>query len=320
MFTTSEIFHSFSPFFSLPPIPSSFPSLGRLPMRFPDYFPTLFCLLLGSLLMPSQAALGLQSTPIGPSIFSLLPAQRPLISHTQIDTVGITFRDSLTTTDYLLDGSLRVAAWRIQLLERTPYQLTLMSQNLDSFLYVTSPISSFRDESSFATTADPNADSPTHICFTPLVTANYIVVVSAFDDATGPYDLHITRDCNDASDDLLNLQIPTDHRLPVGYEVESHLTSTDAQWDDKPIEGWLLQLAADDSLSITVDSDAFDPYLIVIDSTGQRMDDDDGGPGLSARLVLSSSVRRNYRILVTSYSGGIGSFRIAVLRFRRFLH
>ena len=286
------------------------------PARHPRHSPFSLWVLFASLFLPPQATLALQATPgVGPSIFSLLPAERPLIRHSDI-AAGLTVPGDLTASNYVLATEARFAAYRVELLADTAYHLTLNSP-FDSFLLIASPAPSLVDASTL-----PNIDERgTDFCFVPPATANYIVVVGATYDDTGSFTFRLTRGCNDTPADLhgvlSTLDIPANHRLSVGFEMEGQLTPNAPQWDDKPVQGWLLSAFAGDTIAITLTSDAFDPFLAVIDPTGQLVADDDGGPGLNARVVLAAPIQGSYRIFVTSFSGGTGSFRIAVLRFRQ---
>jgi hypothetical protein len=64
---------------------------------------------------------------------------------------------------------------------------------------------------------------------------------------------------------------------------------------------------------ITLDSDDFDAYLRVESPTGQTLaEDDDSGGNLNARIVFRPHQAGLYRIIATSFDGGMGRFRLKV--------
>ena len=57
----------------------------------------------------------------------------------------------------------------------------------------------------------------------------------------------------------------------------------------------------------------YDPYLRVEDPLGNnRAQNDDGGVGLNSRMVFRPETTGNYRIIITSFSGGLGTYTLTV--------
>ncbi|MEO1131652.1 MAG: hypothetical protein AAFX40_02985, partial [Cyanobacteria bacterium J06639_1] len=59
-----------------------------------------------------------------------------------------------------------------------------------------------------------------------------------------------------------------------------------------------------DSVTATLDSSTFDPYLLLIDAAANLiiLEDDDGGGGLNSQLAFTVAADTDYRIGVTSYA------------------
>jgi len=65
---------------------------------------------------------------------------------------------------------------------------------------------------------------------------------------------------------------------------------------------------------ITLDSNQFDAYLIILDDSGREIAcDDDSGGNLNARIVLSAPYTGTYQIVATTYrQGETGRYRLHV--------
>jgi len=60
---------------------------------------------------------------------------------------------------------------------------------------------------------------------------------------------------------------------------------------------------------------AFDTYLRLEDATGKQIAaDDDGGGGLNSRMILNIPANGVYRVVSTSFSGGMGAFTLTILQ------
>jgi hypothetical protein len=63
----------------------------------------------------------------------------------------------------------------------------------------------------------------------------------------------------------------------------------------------------------TPDQLSLDPYLVLTDAAGTKLDqDDDGGGDLNARIVFRAEKSGTYRIVATSYNLGNGGFTLTV--------
>ena len=106
-----------------------------------------------------------------------------------------------------------------------------------------------------------------------------------------------------------------DRVLWAGDQAQGALTTRDAV----ALEGgqfldvFYFYGVAGDVVTIDLTSEAFDPFLILEDATGERMaEDDDGGDGWSARLVVEVPMTGDYSIGVTSFERAVGSYRLRV--------
>jgi hypothetical protein len=74
-----------------------------------------------------------------------------------------------------------------------------------------------------------------------------------------------------------------------------------------------IPMEAGRSYVISLNSTAFDPYLILKSPTGQVIaEDDDSGGNLNARIVFRAAQTGVFRAVVTSYDGKLGSFQLIV--------
>ncbi len=84
------------------------------------------------------------------------------------------------------------------------------------------------------------------------------------------------------------------------------------RWGHAYYEEWAVSAASGQRIVITMESDEFDPYLIVLSDDGLEVaSDDDGGEGLNARLEFRAPATGTYTILATTAAvGQTGRYRI----------
>jgi hypothetical protein len=107
---------------------------------------------------------------------------------------------------------------------------------------------------------------------------------------------------------------PVSSSPPSGQTLWGRLDPADRRLDSGEFyEEFTVEVWPGQRLSIHLDSDDFDPYLIVIDPSGHQFDDDDSGSGLNSSLDVSVSSGGTLRILATSYSEGeMGAYALRV--------
>lgn len=94
-------------------------------------------------------------------------------------------------------------------------------------------------------------------------------------------------------------------------ELDGTITPDDLvlQQDNSNYDLYEVGLEAGDALELTMTSEAFDTYLLVVDSNGERaaFNDDDaslGGNGTNSRLTYVAARRGRYAIYANSYQAG----------------
>jgi hypothetical protein len=107
---------------------------------------------------------------------------------------------------------------------------------------------------------------------------------------------------------------PVSSSPPQGQTLWGRLDPADRRLESGEFyEEFTVEVRPGQRLSIHLDSDDFDPYLIAIDPSGHRQIDDDSGSGLNSALDLSVSSGGTLRILATSFSEGeMGAYALRV--------
>ena len=90
----------------------------------------------------------------------------------------------------------------------------------------------------------------------------------------------------------------------------------DPQRKGRRIRSYTIKLAADEQVTIELDSTEFDAYLRLEDSAGNKIaEDDDSGGDTNAKIVFRAPREGTYRIVVTSFDPGMtGAFTLNVRR------
>ena len=96
---------------------------------------------------------------------------------------------------------------------------------------------------------------------------------------------------------------PVAGMIRPGETVEGELTVDDPMFtgDSTYFQRWILPLAAGETVTIDLESDAFDAYLLLARGREQHFaENDDGGGGCTARLVFTAGDDRPIRIVVNT--------------------
>ena len=90
----------------------------------------------------------------------------------------------------------------------------------------------------------------------------------------------------------------------------------DPQRKGRRIKSYTVKLAADEQITIELDSTEFDAYLRLEDAAGKKIaEDDDSGGDTNAKIVFRAPKEGTYRIVVTTYDPGMtGAFTLNVRR------
>ena len=102
--------------------------------------------------------------------------------------------------------------------------------------------------------------------------------------------------------------------IPVGGTVSGVLAAGDRQLTTGEFyDEWTFLVSAGQAYSVRMASTNFDAYVIVIDPTGQQMDNDDFGGVTDAGIDLVAAARGTMRAMATTYaSGAYGSYTLSV--------
>ena len=214
--------------------------------------------------------------------------------------------------------------WRLAGVAGESVTIDLRSEFYDSFLYLIGP----GLEDGFAEDDDSGGGCDARISVQLSETAIYHIY-AAYIDWVGlgeAYRLSVMssaaalRDgtCEEARQRtfLATLPMEEDRRIAVGDEIEGQLTDEDRYGYEGPMQLWSVEAAADESLVAELESDDFDAYLIVLGPDDYQDSNDDGGFATNARLGFDAGISGVYRIVVVSYDGNTGGFRLRVVRSR----
>lgn len=127
-----------------------------------------------------------------------------------------------------------------------------------------------------------------------------VLVVGACDD--NPFGLDDFEGCNEV------------RRIQLPATVDGDLTGSDCRLrdDGTPVDYYTFTLNSTQTVTIDMESDEVDSYLILFDEDGFEIDaDDDGGFGLDASLVTRLSAGR-YVVAANTFEGERGFYRLYV--------
>ena len=83
--------------------------------------------------------------------------------------------------------------------------------------------------------------------------------------------------------------------------------------DETYYDAYILPVTAGVQYTIGLDSDDFDPYLIVQNhTTGKTSQDDDGGTGANSLLSLTTETDGFVVVIVNSYKEGAGDYSLTI--------
>ncbi|HWK89546.1 MAG TPA: Ig-like domain-containing protein [Longimicrobium sp.] len=78
------------------------------------------------------------------------------------------------------------------------------------------------------------------------------------------------------------------------------------------IEAYYVEVMAGQTLTVTLASSAFDPWLAVVDAGGTVVQDDNGGGGTTARVSVTSPTRQWYRVEAVARENAYGAYTLTV--------
>ena len=129
--------------------------------------------------------------------------------------------------------------------------------------------------------------------------------------------------CVFADPPLENQGFPTPHEPPSTIpsdpyttvrllNIRGRLSSADNTYsDDTFYDSYTFQARRGDHLTITMESNSIDPYLLLFDAAGNKIAwNDDFGSGTNAKIRTSISTSGTYRVVANSYRPSTGSYTL----------
>jgi len=136
------------------------------------------------------------------------------------------------------------------------------------------------------------------------ITGTYTIVASSFAADTGSYELLLRE---------YRAQPIAYLELAPSRTVHGSLDETDGtRGDGRAVDGYRFAGAVGDRVLLSLESDAFDAYLILIGPTGEviAQNDDVRGGVTDSALTVQLEHAGAYRVLATSYASGTGAYRL----------
>ncbi len=266
------------------------------------------------LLAATAGAAGAQTATSegGGSILMLLDVEGRL-------EVGGEVRSALSSADYVSPSDAFLEAWTLDGRTAETVTVDLITDAFDAYLFVLGP--------GFAETLaddDGAGGCNARLTFTFLEDGTFRVVASsAGSRQTGVYTLRVTNTpepvemypCGGMNPALLR-SLPTDSRsIAVGDTVTGQLNGTERTIEQgRYVQAWALEGSAGQTVSITLESDAFDAYLYLLGpGIDQPREDDDGAGDLNSRITVTFPEDGTYLVIVSALSAGdTGAFRLTV--------
>jgi hypothetical protein len=132
----------------------------------------------------------------------------------------------------------------------------------------------------------------------------------------GPYAVYVVRDAH-GPELVYSLRVDEidcgePEPLLLGEPAKGALEHTDCTRANRAYrDAWTFELDAEEVVRIDLHADAFDPLLVLLDESGAEVAvDDDGGPGLNARIERAL-VPGVYVVLATSFRAGeVGAYTL----------
>lgn len=177
------------------------------------------------------------------------------------------------------------------------YSIQLSSNAFDCYLRLIDPTGKVVAEDD-----DSGGGLNSRIDHVARATGQYKIVVTSFDRKTGPFVLNVF------GEKAFAVLLSVNETLGAKDEPDAKFGERGSRMKTFPIE-----LTAGKSYAITMNSDVFDCYLRLLDPTGKIVaEDDDSGGGLNSRIDFVAKVSGQFKIVATSFDGGMGAFRLQV--------
>ncbi|UCC49569.1 MAG: PPC domain-containing protein [Gemmatimonadota bacterium] len=248
----------------------------------------------------------------GASILSLLEARGQL-------SVGGEVRGALSSSDHRSARDAYMEAWALEGQAGESVTVDLISDDFDAYLYVVGP-------GMYQTLSDDDSGGACHarITFTFLEDGTFRVVASSTGPRqTGIYSLRVSDkpgptaaySCGGINPALLS-DLPIDGRtLRVGEVASGALTASSSRPSGGAgAEAWGLEGRAGESVTVVLESDAFDAYLLVSGpGLSDVLTDDDGAGDLNSQITLTFPADGTYLVVASSVAeSAVGPYTLRV--------
>ena len=231
--------------------------------------------------------------------------------------VGSEVTGTLSNADYRDTDDSYLEAWSLRAPAGTQVTIDLRATDFDPYLYVVGPglAEVLRDD-------DSGNGCEARLTFTVLEPGPYRVVASTLGASQmGSYALSVsdvppaapTHNCGDFDPTFLTSLSTADRQLELGSVGNSRLASGGETMDGNiPVEAWRLRGRAGESVTIRLESDAFDAKLYVGGpGLDEIMSDDDGGGGLNSQLTVDFPQDGDYIVVASALSeGSFGAYTL----------
>lgn len=232
-------------------------------------------------------------------------------------SIGVTAGEigaTADTAEYMASGAQRQSTisaagdvdwYGIELIEGRAYRINLESGDgtLDPVvtLYNAEGVEIASDD-------DGGANTNAYLSYTPVVGGIHYVAASAYENAgSGAYTLRI-----------IDTEVPgtlaTDEYLTA--DGDDRLSRIDIP-GDLDTYGVMLEGGVRYTIEVrgTGDNPLADPFVAVLDQSGNRVaSDDDSGPGLDARVTFTAASTDQFYIQASGLGGGTGTYRVSIAR------
>lgn len=198
--------------------------------------------------------------------------------------------------------------YTVELKEGAAYTIDMVSTDFDAYLRVLDA-----DGNELADDDDSGGNLDARVLFIPEKTATYKVVATSFNGGTGAFDLSIkTADFGKVVKADPKKAIDAKEPFCLTGKLVANDPKDDVQ-QNSPHHVHLVTMKAGKTYVIDMMGSKIDSYLRVEDKDKKQLaEDDDGGDGLNSRLTFEPTADGVYRIIVTTFDGGEGTYLLAV--------
>jgi hypothetical protein len=183
------------------------------------------------------------------------------------------------------------------------YKIDMVSKEIDSYLRLEDPTGK-----ELAKDDDSGGFVNARISFACRMDGAYRIICTTFYGGTGPFSLSIQ--------ETVIARLAELEMKDGMAKVEATLTgkdATDAVLTHSVCKIYAIKLAKGKSYQIDMMSKDLDSFLRLEDSAGKELaKDDDSGGNHNARIQFECPDSGEYRIIATTYFGGMGSFSLSV--------